>query len=313
MPRIWTEEQKDQLRDNLARGRKTRAANIAARKSAPPPAAEPFDFTQTPEFRAALEAQKQELLRAVAQQIVSQAPATPADSLQKTMEQLALTIGDLTNQNSGQKLVSPEVLAERRAASRRMEERLDQAQEEVRAAEAAGDVAGLDEAMPRYRLNAKVIMPGPNGDEIIEPLRRGGDNRVYPTEVNWLLAPNLAMAPLNTAAKEIFVLFKQSIGNQTNTRIRGVQGKGANAEPIFDTREHDDYMITPKGNIVTGGSPTLQMRNTINPEDMGVAAPLVRQGIASISGQSAGRAHSGPPTIQVRVLGTIAPPAVQNG
>lgn len=314
MPRTWTEEQKQQLRDNLARGRETRKANAEARRVAPKVAAPSVDFTKTPEFQAALAAQKEELLRAVAQQIVAQAPATPADSLQKTMEQLALTIGDLTNQNSGQTLVSPEVLAGRRESARKMEERLELAREQVRACEAAGNQAALAEVMPRYRLNAKIIAPLMNGDEIVEPLRRGADNRVYPTELDWMLPPNLVMVPMNEPAREIFGLFKDSIGNQKSVRVGGVSGTGAAAEPQF-VAEQERFVITHQGRIVTTGSATDALRNTVSTagQAIGATEPLVQRGMARISGQDPARVHSGPPTIQVRVLGTIAPPAVQNG
>jgi hypothetical protein len=306
MPRIWTEEQKQALRDNLARGRETRKANAKARREAPKVAAAPADFTDTPEFKAAFAAQKDELLRAVAQHIVSQAPATPGDSLQKTMEQLALTIGDLTNQNSGQKLVSPEVLAERREAMRKMEERLEQVRDHVRIAEQEGNEKVLAEVLPRYRLNAKIIAPLMNGDEIVEPVRRGADNRVYPTELDWLLPPNLAMVPLNEPAQEIFALFKRSIGNQISTRLNNHTQTG---DPVFGA-ETDRYFVTNQGRVVTAGSQTDALRHAVDP---GPTEPLVQRGMARIRGQDAMRQHSGPPTIQVRVLGTIAPPAVQNG
>ena len=283
MPRIWTEEQKQALRDNLARGRETRKANAKARREAPKVAAAPIvDFTDTPEFKAAFAAQKDELLRAVAQQIVSQAPATPGDSLQKTMEQLALTIGDLTNQNSGQKLVSPEVIAERRAAMRKMEERLERARDEVRLAEQEGNEKLLTEAMPRYRLNAKIIAPLMNGDEIVEPVRRGADNRVYPTELDWLLPPNLAMVPLNEPAQEIFALFKQSIGNQISTRLNNHTPTG---DPVFGA-ETDRYFVTNQGRVVTAGSQTdaLAERRRSWPDRASCAA---RHGAHSRSGCNA--------------------------
>jgi hypothetical protein len=264
-------------------------------------AAATVDIADTPEFKAAVEAVKQEVLAAVARQVVAAAPAPAGDSLQITMEKLALTIGDLTNQNSGQKLVSPEVLADRRKADRDMRERIERAVAEVE--------SGDEDAMPRYRLVSKIQAPLLNGDELIEPMRRGADNLVVPTELNWPLPPNLAMLPLNGPAKEIFALFKESIGNQASVRVSGISGKGAAAEPVFASGE-DRFFVTNQGRNVTTGTATMALHNATGSQPS--IAPAAR-GRASIHGQDPMRQGNGPPTIQVRVLGTIAPPAVQNG
>jgi len=295
MPRIWTEEQKQALRENLARGRETAKAARLAAKNAPK-----VPLTETPEFRAALEAHKQEILRAVAQQVIAATP-TPSDSLQRTIEQMALAIGEISSLNSGQKLFSPEVLASWSEAERKMKARIALAIAEVR--------AGDEDAMPRYRLINKTQAPLMNGDELVDPMRRGADNLVVPTELNFPLPPNLAMVPVNEPAREIFALFKESIGNQASVRISGVSGKGAAAEPVFASGE-DQFFVTNQGRNVTTGTATMALHNAAGSQP--TIAPAAR-GRASIHGQDPMRQGNGPPTIQVRVLGTIAPPAVQNG
>ena len=156
-----------------------------------------------------------------------------------------------------------------------------------------------------------------NGDELIEPMRRGADNRLYPTELGWLLPPNLAMVPLNESAKEIFALFKRSIGNQVATRVTGFKpirdalGHEVDGEPEFG--HEPQGFITNQGHVVTAGSSSLQMRNGIPDTGGGGSTATLDRGVARILGQEPNRQHSGPPMTQVRVLGTIAPPAVQNG
>ncbi len=278
---------------------------------APPPP----DVTQTVEFQSALDMAvtkaKDEILAAVAQKLTTQT-GTPVDALEQMTEQLAMSIGNLTNQNSGQKLVSPEVVAARRAAERKMHERLHEAQIAVR--DAVDDEAA-DLATPKYRLTAKIIAPLMNGPELVEPMRRGGDNRVYPTELGWLLPPSLAMAPINDPAREIFALFKELIGNQAGTRVtsftpvRDVLGREIDGVPQFGPEPAG--FVTNQGRVVTTASATMALHNGFE-----VAAPQSRTGdrsAARILNQEANRQHSGPPTVQVRVLGTIAPPAVQNG
>lgn len=325
MPRTWTEEQKQELRDRMVALRAAKAEAIARgeplpeRKSkgqkAKQAAAPAGNVTETAEFRMAVQ-------RAVEQAVANllpkgiPAPATNGGNatLEQLTRQLALSIGDLTNQNSGQKLVSPEVLADRREAEELMYRRLDQARRAVAAAQERGDQAAVDLAMPHYRLTAKIIAPLMSGDELIEPMRRGADNIVVPTEIDWLLPPNLAMVPMNGPAQEVFALFKRSIGNQVSTRVVRVAGQDADAEPVY-ANSNESYMLTSQGHAVTGGSASLKLRNTVELElgsPPATGNPLDR-GVARIRGQNPARQHSGPPTIQVRTLGTIAPPAVQNG
>ena len=235
------------------------------------------------------------------------APSDPDARLRQLTEQLALSIGNLTNQNSGQTLVPPEVLAQRRDAERRMVERIDLAKSRVEQARAAGDPDRAAAEMPLYRLTAKIIAPLMNGDELVEPLRRGSDNIVRPVELDWPLVPNLAMVPVNGPAQEIFALFKELIGNQANVKVVNVVGQGPNAEPAFAT-DQDRYFLTNQGHAVTTGSATLMTKSSTEP-----GQPIAGRSGVSIRGDDPRRVNSGPPTMQVRVLGTIAPPAVQNG
>ena len=215
------EERKVRLAAQLQKGRETAAANRAAgkkpkpRRRHPGPQAAAAGHFPKDVVAAPISVDVEALVReAVAKALAgiaapNAAPNDPDARLRQLTEQLALSIGNLTNQNSGQTLVPPEVLAQRRDAERRMVERIDLAKSRVEQARAAGDPDRAAAEMPLYRLTAKIIAPLMNGDELVEPLRRGSDNIVRPVEIDWPLVPNLAMVPVNGPAQEIFALFKE--------------------------------------------------------------------------------------------------------
>lgn len=238
---------------------------------------------------------KQAVAEALARPAEQSAPSSP-DGLQEIMSKLAITLGNYQNQFSGQQLVPADILAAREHNQRLMHEAIAELQSAIR--------NGENVEIPRYRLVAKIIGPLMNGDEIIEPVRRQHDNTLAPTELNWPLAPNLAMVPINDAAHRIFALFKGSISNQSP---RDAQKDGDRARPPMTD---DTYIVTHGGRVVTAGSQTQSLRNVVRTNDGPMLTPD-RSG--RLAGQEPNRIHSGPPTIQVRVLGTIAPPAVQNG
>lgn len=285
-----------------------RAAELAA-ETVRPPLAAPIDLTQTPEFKAAL----QQAVRDAVADLLPRAPAAEPsgrDTLEKLTDKLAIAIGEYANQNSGQMLVSAEVLAERKEADIKMRLAIEACCIAVRRAQETDDQEARAAAMPHYRLVGKIIAPLMFGDELIEPMRRGADNLIHPTELDWLLPPSLAMVPLNEPAREIFALFKASIGNQKSVRVSGISGKGAAAEPVFAANANEAGFLTNQGHVVMSTSASVQKFNG-GPEQAGNAG--LDRGLARIRGQEVMRQHSGPPTIQVRTLGTIAPPAVQNG
>jgi hypothetical protein len=332
--RTFTPEERERLLDNLQRGRETRAANRAMRqaeaeaaKNAPPPPP-PIPLTETDEFRAALaaamDAAKKEILAETAQYLAARVAHTDAangavDSLKPLLTQLTLTMTDVADQGTGRIRVAPEVLAERRKADGLMRQRIADTYAEVRRLMEAGHDDRAEALVPRYRLVGKIfaaLNDEGGGGEIIEPYRRGGDNRVYPTELGSFEVPSLAMVPINDTASAIFALFKESIGNQSSTRVVGVFGEGVNADVRF-ANGPDAHVVTTNGRVNSAGADPGALSASAakflvdTPEFAPKRKALPRM---QIIGVEAGRVQqNGPPTKQVRVLGTVAPPAVQNG
>lgn len=111
--------------------------------------------------------------------------------------ELAMHIAQLTDQESGRKRLSPEVVEARRLAQERMVDLI-----------LAARVRGME---PVYTLKHKVYL-----DEVlIDPLWRdkAAGNAVKSTEIGWPGVPNLAMTPLNDVAIAIYDAYLASMGH----------------------------------------------------------------------------------------------------
>lgn len=273
-----TEEARKALRERLVAGKKAAAERRAVEAAKPATAVDINAIVQ----------------KAVAEALAQRAPQSGGD-LDRLVSQLAITLGNYQNQFTGQQLVPAEILAERKQHGEEMKAQIDDLLRRI--------AAGEEVEWPEYRIVAKTYLPLANGDEIIEPMRRGSDNILYPTDIKWPMAPSLAMRPLNEPARHIYSLFTAWLGNQGPRDAASDDGR---ARPPL---QPDEWVVTYGGRLVTGGTATQRIHSTkVRPDD----APIVPMG-GQIVGQDPMRIHSGPPTKQVRVLGTIAPPAVQNG
>ncbi len=166
------------------------------------------DFTQTPEFAdavaKAVAAATPQIVAATLAQVPP--PAAPGGELGALMQALAMNIADLTNQGTGSKPVSPELIRSRKEGTERMFALIRAARAESKAA--------------TYRLKGKVFL----GEEVIEPnWVRVSDHTYQPTDIDWDAVPNQSMEPLNETAKEIFAAFEQSIAG-TLRPVRSQEG-----------------------------------------------------------------------------------------
>src|SRR5208337_1667348 len=179
------------------------------------------DFTDTPEFRAAVAKAAAQAAVIMRDQILADlkasgigaptgpiepasAPGIPQD--RDFAGALAMAIAELTDQGRTKRL-APEVMRERLAARDLMHKLLMQAKVDWREAKRNGD-KDSDRYMPTYELRNKVYL-----DEVlIDPIWIAPDHTQRATVIDWPGAPNEAMIPLNDIAKAIHKAFSDSIG-----------------------------------------------------------------------------------------------------
>ncbi len=223
-----------------------------------------------------------------AELLSSKAPAT--DGAQ-WMEQLAMTMAELTDQGTSRKRVAPEILAERAKAHVRMVELLKSAHDRVRAAGLADDP---DEAqsrgmVPEYQVRVQMFLD----NQLIQPYYVGTDKVARPTEIYWMGVPNDGMVPLNDIAHKIHEAYRESVGDKTK-----IDGKWSDSSA--------GYWVTAKnGLVVKGRGP---VRQTVGGMESSVPDHLDRSPSASMLKV---RAPIDPNASEVAILGTIAPRAKQ--
>lgn len=154
------------------------------------------DFTETPEFKAAVAkavAEAMPSLMAAISTAKGGAPATSGD--QSFAEGLALAIANISNQGIGKKtIVPPQVLKQREEARERMMNLLVEAH-------ARGEV-------PSYTLTKKVYL----NEVLIEPQAQDAATKALVDQhVYWPNVPNEFMIPADPLAKEIHTAFLESI------------------------------------------------------------------------------------------------------
>jgi hypothetical protein len=165
------------------------------------------DFTQTPEFKAAVAAAVAAAAPQIAAAALAQVPQpTASGEMGALIEAFAMSVSNLTNQGTGIKPVAPELIRSREEGTERMFALIRKAREEGRTA--------------TYRLRGKIFF----GEEVIEPnFVRASDHTYQPTEVDWDSVPNQSMEPLNDTAREIYAAFEQSIAG-TLRPVRPLEG-----------------------------------------------------------------------------------------
>jgi hypothetical protein len=261
----------------------------------PPEVQEAIEVTERPEFKAAVDAAVKLAMQSVVANLAPSVAETAAAQISSSPtagmfdpRALAMAIAELTDQGTGMQRIPAEITEARRIATARLRALLIE--------------ANAEGVTPIYKLVAKTILPTPDGETLIEPLQRGRDNQVRATKIRWPLVPNLAMEPTDTYsdsngrviagdwAERIMAAFRESIGNQ------------APAEVGVDT----NIGLTDQGHVVVGGA--IQQR-----KDRAAERPNFGALVIDEDGEALPSNGGGPAYTDVRVLGSIAPPARQNG
>jgi hypothetical protein len=239
------------------------------------PGAKPVHFTQTPEFKNAVEAAVAEQIKEALAQIVPKvAQTTNTADAESLMGALALQIARLSDQGMPEerKRIDPQEL-----------ERRKKALEEMGAAIMDCRARGVK---PQYRATNKSVL----NETMINPYYRGKDGSMIPVTFGWDGEPNDCMYPLDEDAVKIFRLFKSS---------RGWEGPGVNLGKSTPWAS--------AGGVIINSTPPASMREIEVPhwQEDKTAKERFGAGLDLALPNDPNASH-------VRILGTIAPPATQN-
>lgn len=183
-------------------------------------AAQQVSITETPEFKAAVEAAVQSAVQKIAAHGAPVGTGTDPQATQ-LFSQMALAIAEISDQGTDRKRVAPEILAQRAQAHKRAVQLLEFAAKE-----------GLK---PEYRVVSKIYF----NERFVEPFRRLADKSVVPNEITWTGMPNDALRPINDIAKQIYTAYRESIG----------------APVDLQTRDNRPVYVTAAGMVVKGDAP----------------------------------------------------------
>ena len=253
-------------------------------------------ITDTPEFKTALDAAVSAALPAAVEAAVAKlsdelralrqtagtedAADAPGDT--KWLRQLAMAIAEVSDQGTNRKRVAPEILAKREAARQRMGRLILEAR--------------AQSLEPEYRLIGQVYL----AEEKLDPFYSDpATKRILPRDIVWTGPPNEAMRPLNDTAFGIFEAFMESIGgNSDNADWRPKRGDVSGKAPV----NLNGAWVTERGLYIKGAS-AAQRRTVGSLPDSNTPAP---------QDTLIARRHNDPTAAEVRVLGSVHPPARQN-
>lgn len=213
--------------------------------------------------------------------------------LEQLFSGMAHAIAEMSYQgnNARMKPVAPEVLAKREAATKKYLEVLAHAFAMRKRAIEAGDEERVRMWTPHYRVVSKCYL----GDQFIEPYRRDpATKKAVPQDIYWVGPPSNSLEPLNQVALDIFIPYKESIGEVAPLEkftFKDAQGNVHISKP--DTRP---FWMTPGGLVVQGDGPAKMLLPT---------APITDKTGLKID-------NNDPDAPFLQVLGTIAPPAQRN-
>ena len=180
-----------------------------------------------------------------------------------------MAIAGLTDQGSGRKRLSPDVVKARENAFERMMDRIDEAHKAQKA--------------PLYRLTGFVILDSGDpkiGHIRIPPVWIEPQTHIHkPQEVGWPGIPNSMMVPINETAEGIYAEYLKWIG--------------------------EDAAHTPRVDRVTHGGVVVMQQNS-GPAP-GPARTPTGEALGGVQIMRDGRL--GAPSRQLNVLGTVAEPA----
>ncbi len=193
------------------------------------------------------------------------------------LRELALAIGEISDQGTNRKRVDPRILAARQEAGERMFALLAEVHDKLKLARDTGDEPMISAWTPEYRVIAKICF----NERVIEPFKLGADKQPVANEIYWTGAPGDALVPLNAIAKKIFAEYKAWVGTAVGV-------KGADNRPVW---------MTANGLVVKGEPPARRF----------VAPPQEFQNDLGVKTNG-----SDPRAPFINVVGTIAEPARHN-
>jgi hypothetical protein len=240
------------------------------------------NITETPEFKAALDAALAKAVPEIVAQIAKQGAPIGAGSNEEAtalFSKMALAIAEISDQGSNRKRVAPEVLAQRAAAKERCIRLIDDAREHVLEARRQKDGKVEAKWLPEYRVVAKIYF----NERFIEPFKRLPDKTIASNEIVWTGIPNEALRPINDIAKKIYAEFRLSIGSTEK----------------LATSDNRPVYITAQGLVVKGDPP--KRREGLTQELPAFAEEMDLK-----------HDNNDPSAPFINVLGTIAAPAKQN-
>lgn len=246
----------------------------------------PQDFTQSPEFRAAVKAAANEAVQGLAAQLHAareEAGTAPQDGDRALINELVVALAQLTDQGVGkyQRKTDPAILSQRQEARERMTKLILEAH-------AKGE-------MPVYALRHKVFLPmGGVGEQLVEPMYIGTDKQSYQRVISWPGVPNEAMTPGNEVAEGIYAAFKGSIGSE----------KTGAPDPLSKV-----LAISPNGTVLEGEAAAMVLRQGPAGRDK---ERVDRIDEAQKGNYPVGGIVGSPQQKIVRVLGSIHPGAMEN-
>jgi hypothetical protein len=257
-------------------------------------------FTETAEFKAAVQAAVQTAVPQAAAEAVAAAMAqmraaapqsvpaagTPADAsaTSSLFREMALAIAEISDQGTDRKRVAPEVLEQRAQAQKRLDQLLEDARVRARAVTTNAESRKV---LPWYRCVSMLYL---NERKILPFVQDPGTKQAVPVEFSWTGEPNDAMRPINDVAKEVYREFRLSRGN-----IEKVKGS-------YETKP---LWMTKAGLVVHGDAPS-SAANGRGAQTIEVAE---YKDDLEFGGMPAG---SDPNADFVNILGTIHAPAMQN-
>ncbi len=235
----------------------------------------------SPQGQAAIDAAVQAAMEKLTAQIgaarsgAEPIPGSDEDFLTRMARSIALSMAEVADQGTNRKRVAPEILAKRAEAHDRLLGLLAKAH--------------ADGFKPRYRVTSKVYLE----EILVEPFRINAKKEVEPVEIGWSGMPNECMVPVDERTTTIFNAYMESIGGMT------VMAKTHDGRAFIG--DNRPVGVTPGGLVVAGlTNPRRQVSNLADSNNG-------RPSDLSLYGQNDPRAT------EVRVLGTVAPPAHQNG
>jgi hypothetical protein len=230
-------------------------------------------LTETAEFKAAVSAAVADQIKEALASLVPQVATTSnASDAETLMGALALQIARLSDQGM------PE---ERKRVDPAELERRDRAREVMGAAIMECRARGYK---PQYRATNKSVL----NETMINPYYRGKDGAMIPVTFGWDGEPNDCMYPLCEDAVKIFRLFKESRGKYIGAPV------GKNTP-----------WATAGGVIINSAGPVSAKQIDVPHWNEDTTSERFKEGL-DLS------LPNDPNAKEVRILGTIAKPAVQN-